>query len=354
MRTRRSSIAFLLCLSGIVLLSGCLDVTTTSEVHRDGSITRTIVFTGDSAEISRGNFPVVLDSSWSRSITRSTGKDKNFVLTASRVFRNVDAMNDALGGTPGKTLQFRFNLDRSFRWFFTTYRYEEVNLPFEQFTTVPVTEFLSQSEIAWVTGFMTGTIDQKKGLATRGDSLAVEGIYNRLQEYALRNRFEPVFAAFRDGVSALNDTALTVAAVSSFKDSLFRSSRKALDQNNVDTLRFVFRRVLRTSLADKAWQASAQQIAEIKRKMEFESTTNSHTYNSTVVMPGLIIATNASNVEGNTATWKDFKDQSHYLGYTMWVESRHVNWWAVVLASVVVVALLGLLIASLFRKRRVS
>ena len=38
------------CCVGFLLLSGCLDITSTSQVNNDGSIVRTITFTGDSTE----------------------------------------------------------------------------------------------------------------------------------------------------------------------------------------------------------------------------------------------------------------------------------------------------------------
>lgn len=351
MQTRNASPLLIAGIVGLLSLGGCLDVTTTSTVNSDGSVVRTMTFSGDSSEVYDEKFPVVLDAAWSKSVERLKGQDKRFKLTASRSFRSAEEMNDVLKGTFGKTLQYKFELEKSFQWFFTVYRYRETTLPYEQFTSIPMTEFLSHDEIRWTTNRLLDKGDSSDVAVTRGDSLAYESIAPRLKEYEWRNLFEPLFTAFLEGVRSLNNPSLAPAMLEPFKDSLYRSSKKALDKGNIDTLRIIFARVLRNPLVERAWHASEPGFAEIDRRMEFEHRTSSHTYVTTVVMPGLITGSNAPKIEGNTATWRDFKEHAHTIGVTMQVESRQVNWWAVVVAFVVVAALAALLIASLLRRR---
>jgi len=334
------------------LLSGCLDITSTIKVSSNGSIVRTIAFTGDSTDVYAGKFPLRLDSSWTKNITRSKEKDRNYTLTASRTFRDVDEMNKVLGGTFSWTLQYRFEFEKSFQWFFTVYRYRETNLPFAQYTSIPLTEFLSKIEIDMLVQDTLG--DPTKQLMSRGDSLAMESLIPRVQEWDWRNKFEPIFTAFLDGVKTLSNPSLTTSMVEPLKDSLYRKSAKAIDKGKIDSLRIIFRAVLKNPLVDKAWQANAPAIEEVKRRFEFEHQTNSHKYFTNVVMPGLITRSNAGKIEGNMATWQDFKEHVHHLEYTMWVESRQVNWWAVVIALVVVVSLVTMLILSVLRKRHTA
>lgn len=344
------SLLFTACCAGLLLLSGCLDITSTSQVNSNGSIVRTITFVGDSAGVYAGKLPFQLDSTWSKSIAKSPGKDKNFTLTASRTFQDVEEMNRVLKGTFGKTLQYRFELNKSFRWFFTVYRYRETNIPFDQFTALPMTDFASSAEIEWLTKLMWFD-DPRKELTTRGDSLAFESIVPRLQEAEWRNRFEAVYGAFLDGVKTLNSPSLTPAMVSALKDSLYKRSANSIDKRAIDTLRFIFARVLKSPFAEKAWSANTQGMNEIKRRIEFEHETSSHKYVTNVIMPGLITGSNARKIEGNMATWEDFKDYTQHFEFTMWVESRQVNWWAVVIASIVVLALMAGLVLSVLRRR---
>jgi hypothetical protein len=342
---------FTLCFVTALLLNGCLDITSTSKVNSDGSIVRTILFTGDSAEVYAGKFPVQLDSLWTKNITRSKEKDKNYILTASRTFRDVDEMNKVLGGTFGRTLQYRFSLDKSFDWFFTVYRYKETTLPYAQYTSVPITDYLSLQELSLYTQDTLGDFEKHFPI-TRGDSLAMESLTPRVQEWEWRNRFEPIFSEFLNGVRILNHSSLTPGTVESAKESLYKKSEHALDKGKIDTLRMIFKAVLKTPLVDKAWDANIQGIEEVKRRLTFENLTNSHNYFTNVIMPGLIIGSNAKKIEGNTASWQDYKEFAHRFEYTMWVESRQVNWWAVIIALVVVISLMTLLVLSVLRRRK--
>jgi hypothetical protein len=350
MRRIRVSSNLILCFLATVLLSGCLDITSTSKVNSDGSIVRTIAFTGDSTDVYAGKFPLRLDSSWSKNITKSKEKDRNYTLTASRTFRDVEEMNKVLGGTFSWTLQYRFEFEKSFQWFFAIYRYRETNLPFAQYESIPLTEFLSKAEIDMLVQDTLG--DPTKQLMSRGDSLAMESLIPRVQEWDWRNKFEPIFTAFLDGVKMLNNPSLTASMVEPLKDSLYRKSASTIDKGKIDSLRIVFRSVLRNPLVDKAWQTNTPAIAEVKRRFEFEHQTNSHKYFTNVVMPGLITGSNANKIEGNVATWQDFRERVHHMEYTMWVESRQVNWWAVIVALVVVVLLMTVLILSVLGRRR--
>ena len=351
MKTNNTSPILAACLLAFLMCSGCLDIETTTHVNRDGSLVRTITFEGDSVEVYAGKFPVELDSTWTRAITKVAAKNRHYMLTASKRFSDVDEMNKVLGGQFGKTLQFKFEVEKSFQWFFTVYRYQETNIPFEQFTALPITDFLSQAEVDWLSTKVLDA-DPKKLTYTKGDSLAFESLEPRLREYELQNRFVPIFSAFLEGVKTVNDPRLPAATVEKMKDTLYRSSLQALDQRNVDTLSIIFARVLRSPAVTKAWQANASAFVEVKRRLEFEHETNSHTYQTSVFMPGLITGSNATKIEGNKATWSDFKDHGRTFGYTMWVESRQVNWWAVIIASVVVVVLVASLFLSLVRAKK--
>jgi hypothetical protein len=352
MRTKSVSPFLTACLISFLLLSGCLDITSTSKVNTDGSIVRTVTFAGDSAEVCQGKFPIMLDSSWTTKLTRlSPTSNKDFTLTASRTFRDVEEMNKILGGTFSRTLQYRIELDKSFQWFFTVYRYRETSFPYAQYTSIPMTEFLSRQEISMV---VQDTLDDpfKRLGMSRGDSLAMESLAPRLMEWEWRNRFEPIFSAFLDGVKMLNNPSLPAEKVASLKDSLYRKSEFAIEKGKIDSIRTIFRTVLRTPLVDKAFDANMQALEEVKRRFEFEDMTNSHKYITNVIMPGLITGSNARKIEGNTATWNDYKEFARRFEYTMWVESRQVNWWAVIIALIVVVSLLAMLIFSALRKRR--
>ncbi len=346
MKTSSRAFVYAVCFCSLLFLPACLDIETTSTVNSDGSILRTIMFEDDSATIHRGNFPVPMDSGWQKSIQR-VDKDK-WRMTASRLFHDANEMNKALQGTFGKTLQFTFTLDRTFQWFFTSYRFTETNLKYIQYDSIPVTDFVSPSEIeAWKRHEI-----EKVPYATKGDSLAIMSAGKRGEEWEARNVFEPVFAAFLDGVKELNNPRLRPSDVAAHKDTLLASAMGSLELGNIDTLELIFAKTLRNPLVNKAWRLRSETFKEIKTKRDLNFVSGALVSN--VIMPGLITGSNAQSIEGNKATWRDYKDYARLLGYTMWVESRQVNWWAVILTGAVVLLLMVLLILSAVRRRKLG
>jgi hypothetical protein len=325
--------------------SGCLDIVSTSRVNRDGTILRTITLKGDSAELARGNFPISLDSTWERSITPKDDHNQS-ILTVSRLFRDAQQMNEALHGTFGRTLQFQIEFEKSFQWFFTSFRYHETVLKFGQFDTIPISVYLSSAEIdAWRRFDM-----EKKPFETKGDSLALMSSVPRVEEWERRNLFEYVYAAFLDGVHDIHSLSLTDSLIAPMKDSLFRASARS--DINIDTLRFLYARILKNPAVHKAWRASKARFDAIRGKAEFVHDVNSNSYETRVEMPGLVTNTNAPTIEGNRATWKNYKDVAKIFGYTMWVDSREVNWWAVIATGIVAIVLAaGLVLSSILKNR---
>lgn len=332
----------------LLSLNGCLEITTTTEVKTDGSFVRTITFTGDSAAVYGGRFPVELDPTWTRTIERAD--DKKYTLTAQRLFGSVEEMNAVVAGVFGKTLQYRISCEKSFDWFFTKYRYEETTLPFRQFNTIPLTRYLSEQEIDWLKSKVLGG-NANTELATHEDTLTLEHLSTRAEEWELRNRFEGVFSAFVAGAASINDPQLLPAVVESMKDTLFVRSKDAINEGKIDTLVVIFGKTLRSRAVNRAWLASKATLDEFKQKLEFENSTGSHKYVTNVIMPGLLTASNTTKIAGTTLTWQEYNDLARFFGYTMWAESRLVNWWAVGVAVVIVVALTVVLVLSVVRHR---
>jgi len=74
-------------------------------------------------------------------------------------------------------------------------------------------------------------------------------------------------------------------------------------------------------------------------------------YFNTMIMPGLMIGTNAQLIDGNSIRWT-IKFEYFFAGdYVMYAESRIVNTWAIILSIVVAVLLLMGIIAGLLKKR---
>ena len=337
-----------LIVSIAAIFSSCLEgIENKSVVHPDGSITRSILFSGDSSAIALRSFKLRLDSSWS--ITTSRHDDKSWRLKAEQVFQNDLTMNAALQGEPGKTLTASVHLEKSFQWFFTAYRYTETWKCFRLVDAEPMSPYFSSRELDLLS---------KHGIhkepSSPEDSVAMNAFEKKFKEWRLKNLFEAYYREFVKGVERIHSPLLTVTAVGQRKDELFRASAEKIENSEKDVklVEHLFTAVLRSSLVGDAFRANADGFKSLVDALEYEEeiwTMGSFTVS--VAMPGVITSTNAQEVNGSTANWKDFIVMSEFLDTDLTVESRSINWWAVFVTGVLVVAILLYLTIALVRRK---
>lgn len=334
-----------------VLFTGCLEIETTTTVNTDGTFQREVMLKGDSAEVSSGCMFFQTDSTWI--VTRRKGKDTSWVSTITKVFPDQAALAEALKGEKGKTLEVRVGLEKRFYWFTTQYTYSETLLCYRQINAVPLANYLKPAEVDSWMKYERDAKGPEAGVPE--DSIANERFEKAGMEWDARNKFEAFFAIFTVGVERLGSPALTPAMVIAAKESLFARSEQGLQMaaSKIDTLTRVFEDVLKTPLVRKAFEANQEGVREYERKAKFQEELLGTPYvQASIVMPGLVTSTNAEGIEGNRLSWKGFMPKSYVGDFTMTATSRVINWWAVVLTGVVIVALTGFLVAGMLRKRR--
>jgi hypothetical protein len=342
----------LLAVTLAVLVSGCLEIKTTTTVNPDGTFVRELVFKGDSAEVVR-EYPLFrTDSTWT--VVTRKARDTSWISTMTKVFRDKETLAEELKGESGHSLAIRIAFDSRFLWFTTEYAYSETLLCYNQIKAVPLSQYLTPAEVEFWIQHEKG--EGKNEFRSQEDSLAYERIEKVGPEWDARNKFEAFFAIFLRGVERLNNPGLTPATVIAAKESLYVHCAQTLrlSAGNVDTLQTGVERVLGTRLVRQAFEACSQEIRELERKMEFQEQLMGAPYTeANIVMPGLITSTNAESIEGNRLGWKGFMPKCYVADFTMWAHSRVVNWWAVVLTGVMVILLTALLVVGAVRRKRV-
>jgi hypothetical protein len=347
MRTNHPSLALAAACLVSLSVPGCLEVETTTRVKADGTIQRTVEIKGDASALAGGDYPLALRGPWDTRITR-TGK-KNGQLRASRTFQDVDALNAAIRGEPGKTLAFQASLEQHFLWFTTTFRYEETLARFYPFDAVPVTDFVSPREI----DFYLHHEMEEEPYPTPGDSLAQDDASDRFNEWEQRNRFEAFFQVLSVGAERAGDPRLTVEHLAEKKEEFYRRASEGKLPSDVRQLEKEAATLFGEEPVRHAVEANREGFEEYDRKLEFLETVGTTGFKTHVEMPGLITDTNAQTIEGNTVSWSDYKGYGFVRDYMMWVESRQINWWAIILTGVIILALVGLFSASALRRSAV-
>ena len=351
---KRSYVHIFLTAILALALSGCLEIETTTKVHPDGHLTRTVVVSGDSSDFTKIRLSMFgLDSGWAVvSDSLQHGKDRK--LTLQREFDNAEAASHALAGIPLEKQGIAIRLEKKFRWFTTLYRFEEIWEKGYQFDRVPMSAYFSPEEIQM---FRSGDLKGPDSLLTEGQKRHKADLDKRGEEWFDRNSFEDVFVAFLDGVRIVNDPRLSPDSVLAAKEHLFSAARADAKQHFTPPFtRFkpiveVFTEVLKNPVVPIALDVARPQLEKHDRVIDFMEHLQVPGYATAVVMPGIITNTNGSSVEGSTVRWKEIKDLTFYEGYTMWAESSMVNWWAVVITAIVLLAIGAMLVIGLVKRR---
>ncbi len=336
----------------LLSVNGCLDITVSTKVNTDGSLERTVVITGDSSSIYGGDYTIPIDESWEKSYRKID--DRKFELTATRQFADVSELNTVLREGGAQTLDIEVTFEDEFDWFFSTFRYRERFLRYNRLPSVPITDYVSQQELDL---FIMHEVENKP-FASKGDSLAMDDASDRFEAWDRRSKFEAFYQLLLTGTRNLNDPRFPPARLDEQKENIFETCGKYFDDSDfyrgkkLDTLILDFEKILGRRWVTSALHSIEPEFERYVSELKFQENVSENTYHVSATMPGIITNTNAGSIEGNTVTWSDFMILAYIGDYDLTVESRAVNWWAIILTAIVVVGGGILLVVSAVRKKR--
>ncbi|MBN2029626.1 hypothetical protein JW824_05220 [bacterium] len=357
---------FLSIVCGFMLfLTSCYDLTTSTQIFPDGSCTRTIEFVGiveDESDIINGPYPIPQDSSWTVTYGDENHPRKSF----QKRFRHVSDLNAELADKPDTLLQIHISvqLQKKFRWFNTYFRYQETYHTADPYGLVPINDYLSEEELELY--------------YLHGDTLDLE---ERLQEWYIHSSIEYYFQQLQTVVDSLNLQDLTAEQLNSKKALLLEmfdkrelneTGDRMVNQHVIEFFGSIMMsgfmtndqpspfnhvKMLESLLGTSSVRLMSEQIsridAEIEQKNRYISSVSDREYTNQVTMPGLILDTNAKELEGSTVRWQFDGNQFFWEDHPMWVESRVVNQWAMIVTGAVCLSLIaGLLFGTILRRRR--
>jgi hypothetical protein len=325
----------------LIATTGCREIQVTTRVNRNGSCERVIVVESDSSGIGETAYPMPDDESWSMDVTLNE-EDKegdSYFYTMTKQFRSVDDLNNELSRSAGTGLHIssRVELTRRHRWFTTFVSFRETYEPYFPFRSIPISEYFTPEEIERL----------------RGEEEDKE-LEKRMEEWQTRNMFEELFQGMLDGASGLNDPDLTPDVLTAEKEELYATLIPAAEESYLEELTPVILETCEKVYGTDAVNRLRPQAEEFEQKFnefsDFTVKAAEESYKHTVIMPGLIYDTNASDVQWNSVTWNLGPGDFSYAEYEMWVESRTTNRTAIWLTVIVIAALLALLVLTLLRR----
>jgi hypothetical protein len=344
---------------------GCLEHQVKTTINADGSGERTITLNPESKQVPKTSFPLPIDGSWDTSWTKSG--DSKYIITFTKRFKDFEAMSREYEH-PADSMKIRLGLrvQKTFRWFYTYYAYAETYGRFTDFTLIDPRTVLTEEEIHRL---------------TYGDTS--QTLKNKKEEWKARNLFEAFYRRLAQGVEELQDTLLTPEKMAAHKEELFRSlvgytgpGNTLQDPDSMLRLQSSYRGTKtkmfsEIGVTDEGLNAFAEMAARTLKseavwklkdsiragwqdllKMLSGRGTAGESFTNAVVLPGILLETNAPDVKGSTASWKFGLEQLELRDFEMRARSRVVNEWAIAITGLIVLALLGFLFLALIRNAR--
>jgi len=320
----------------MIMVSGCLEVKVKTTVHPDGSCERVETVNAGAPELPGAAFPIPTDSSWEAGWTKRDTKEKDYLYTAKKRFESPEdlALEFSSIAVDSTKLRISPSIEKRFRWFFTYLTYRETYQRFCAFNLVPASRVLTEDEI------------RRIGAGEKSDSLK-----KKIDEWKGRNMYEGFHLALLEGARRLGDPTLPPDSVIMRKEELHELIlNETATKDDLDLTLVLISRFFRSAAVLKlrpelraAWDAAERMVKQAQSA--------NGEYTNTVVMPGIVLDTNAGEVKGTTVSWKFSADQFMLGDYSMWVESRVMNIWAVILTGVVAIGLTGVLVVLRLRSR---
>ena len=324
---------------GVLLMltaSGCLEVKIKTTVHPDGSCERVETVTANAPELPEAAFPIPTDSSWETGWTKRDNKERDYLYTATKRFESPEALAREFSHIAIDSTRLRISpvIEKRFRWFFTYLTYKETYHVFCPYTLIPASRVLSEEEIRRISA------------GEENDTLK-----KKLDEWRGRNMYEGFYLALLHGARRLGDPTLLPDSIARRKEELFQViQRDTTTKDDLDRTLVLIGRFFRSNAVLRLRPELQIAWGQAEDMMKREESANGD-YTNTVVMPGMVLDTNADEVKGTTVSWKFSADQFLLRDYPMWVESRVMNIWAVVLTGIVAIGLTIVLILLRFRSR---
>lgn len=356
-----------------LVLWSCLEYTITTQVMPDGRILRTVVVKGDSTDIFNGSFLVPSDSTWTISTRlesrsdKDIGESKVFVYEAKKEFINFEALNKEFfnDSSINDHIAIRVNLKKQFRWFYNHYLYTETYYKLFPFHSVPVSDYLTDNELK------IHQSDEKEIYYSRDDD-KIKFKEDTLSMPVLIKTDSARFKALRDTIEQKFESWQKINIYNDFFTVVLKALGKMKIPVDSLTARHPFyswldqEKTFETGIENdnafldaagtffnvhpsRLMRANPEGFKNFKRKFRVAAY-SLESYTSQVLMPGMIINTDAGNTDVNVASWTFKIDDFYATDYTMLVESRVVNKWFVISAGVVLILIIALLLVRLFRK----
>lgn len=331
-----------------LLLPGCLDIYLTTQLFPNGEIEKTVVIKGDSADIQKAPFYFMQDSGWTRKWITGDDNKPNMVLT--KKFKSSNELNQVMNPVDStiQTIRVQSELKRKFRWFFTYFDYSETIYRTDPYKTCDWRDYLTEKELR----LAKISDDDKLKSDPEYDSLKMKNIDKKLEEFIARSAFEDYYRTLLTVMAKEPQFSGEVTLLKNKKEEFYTYMvDRTVQLNGPEFIDAVGAFCKRPDIAglEKKYPEPFKLFEE---KMEFWANVGSNSFKFIIRMPGILLGTNSTQVQGLEARWEFVSDDIYFEDTQLTCESRVINRWAFIVAGILIVLAIGSLIGGIIRKAR--
>lgn len=341
---RRSLVLVLTLILFVGMLSSCdYNVAVNSKYEADGSLGRTITLSKvDSEAIDNNMFGINKRKGWD--VTASGGdsirkkiKERDVTVSFFKKFSSIEEANNEMNNANDTLFHIKSDIEKRHDWFYTYEKFTDTYASLNRFRYLSQDDYFTQEDFAFI-----DRLPAEGQPISKADSFYLDQLNTRIGDhFAVRAFYEEGYKVLIDIMkeNKLEERWLDTLAI--HKEELFARLSKDFDEEDNE---YIF------SMADtlgiplpypKAKESYAAHIKDNKSRMNFITDAYSGKYVHSIEAPGQIIETNADSVSGNVAYWKPAMIKFLMKDYSMYAETRSLNYWAVL-------ALMGIIAVTLF------
>jgi hypothetical protein len=336
-------------LAGMFLfLPGCLDIYLTTHIFPNGEIEKTIVIKGDSADIFKAPFFFMQDTGWAVKWVPGDNDKLNYVMT--KRFKSFRDLNKTMNPEDTLIQVIRVNSDlrRKFRWFFTYFDYKETIFKTDPYKTQNWRDYLTEKELR----LLKITDEDARKADPEYNEQEYKEIEKKYNDFITRSAMEYFYRMMDPMFMKEPSLAEIKQELVTRKEKLYRY---LVDSSNVEESRDILKEMGKflskpeiIMLGEKYPDA----FDLFDRKMKFWDNLGANSYKFIIRMPGLLMATNSTQIQGNETRWEFQNNDIYFDDVVLTCESRMINRWAFWVAGLILVLAIGLAVLRVVNFRK--
>lgn len=348
MKTRNYGLAGAAISLLLMLMTSCEHgVNVESLVYADGSLDRTVVLSKTDSNAALENmFGISASKGWEVEVTEdsSVEGDKKIIVFRKH-FGNVEEANTEMDGPVDSLFRISSGFEKRFLWFYTYIKFSDTYRAINLFTDPEVSDYFTPEDFAFIE-----RLPAEGEPISHADSIYMVYLNQKIFDlYAQRGLYNAFYAAMIRAVGENHPGQQWIDTLEIKRDELFGLM---MGQGND------FEKGKLLEFADSLGIPLTAQLREdyerfttpVDSRLKFMSVAVEGNYRHQIQMPWTVIQSNADSVAGNELYWHPPVARFLLKDYTMYAESRRMNYWAVIISLLIVAFTLLLLFRkNLFR-----